>query len=293
MKLTNKNDLPAPLVATVAHFARPRDRSEIGDFSVTELIGPARQHQLALTHYDELQEDVSANVYALLGHGLHDLMERHAGSDLIVEKRLHASLTPTRGGAAKKISGKFDLIDDRKTLVDYKVSSIWEAKNGLKQDRIDQLNCYDYLCHLNGINIRKAEVTMIFRDWSKMAVMRESDYPKSQVQTFNVPLWTHDEQHAFIRDRIQVHVDAQLNLPECTDDERWTRPTVFAVDRTDRKRAIKILDTREGALKYIDSIKKDREAHFITERTGESIRCDNYCIVAEFCKQYLKQGEFE
>jgi len=297
MKLTNNLYFPEPVAAAVRHYLQPRDRQDVGAFSVTELIGPPRIKVLRDSYDDQLMEDISSGVYALFGHGVHDLMLRHAGSDLIVEKRLHAKvalegLDPAQPNpGAYHISGQFDLIDQRKTLVDYKVSSIWEAKDGLKVERIEQMNLYDYLCHLNGIQIHHAEVTMIFRDWSKMAVTRDANYPPRQIQTFPVPLWTHEEQESFLQKRLQTHVNAVTSLPECTPDERWTRPTVYAVMKEGRKSAVKLFPTNSEANDYIKSIKKDRDAHYVLERPGEDIRCGNYCPVSEFCTQYLEKAD--
>jgi hypothetical protein len=296
MKITNHLGMPDPLAAAVTYFSQRRDRSEIGDFSVTELLGPPQQHQLQLKHYDEIEEDVSDSVYALFGHGIHHLMEIHSPSDVLVEKRLSVKIG-LPGSPSVKISGKFDLVDNQKTIVDYKVSSVWEALNGLKEERTQQLNCYDYLCYQNSIDIHHASVVMIFRDWSKMNVSRDSGHPKRQVQIFPVTLWTREEQHNFLLKRIALHLEARAaaengqDIVECTKTERWAKPTLYAVSRKDRQKAVKLCESQEDADAYIKAIKKDREKHYVETRLGADTRCINYCRVNQFCPQFLKNEE--
>ncbi|MGY9013690.1 MAG: hypothetical protein ACKVG9_00075 [Rhodospirillales bacterium] len=296
MKITNNLGMPDPLAAAVTYFSQPRDRSDIGDFSITELLGPPQQHQLVLKHYDEIEEDVSDSVYALFGHGIHQLMELHSPSDVLVEKRLSVKMALPEMPAVK-ISGKFDLVDNQKTIVDYKVSSIWEAVNGLKEERTQQLNCYDYLCYQNGIDVHQASVVMIFRDWSKMNVSREASHPKRQVQIFPVTLWTREEQENFLLKRIRLHLEARTaaasnqDMAECTPAERWARPTLYAVSRKDRQKAVRLCDSQEDAKAYIQTIKKDRDKHYIETRQGVDTRCVNYCKVNQFCPQFLKNEQ--
>jgi hypothetical protein len=87
-----------------------------------------------------------------------------------------------------------------------------------------------------------------------------------------------------------MHQEAE-NTPSdkllpCTPEERWERPTRYALMKKGRKRAIKLYDTEEDA----NGAVKEKD-HYVEYRKGESVRCENYCPVKEFCNQYKEMGE--
>ena len=89
MKLTNKLNLPQPLVDAVKNDSYTK--GEKADVSVTQLIGPMQQIFLKRKHWDELEEDVSDLIWALLGQTMHTILER-ADISAIKEKRLYLNV---------------------------------------------------------------------------------------------------------------------------------------------------------------------------------------------------------
>ena len=86
-------------------------------------------------------------------------------------------------------------------------------------------------------------------------------------------------------------------LPLCSDDERWKKKDSWAVRKKAQKRALRVLDTEEEAIKYMEWHKNTDSAYMpkytggyeIDFRQGEYNRCKgNYCSVADFCQQYNK-----
>lgn len=280
MKYTNTAGLPEPLFRAVTND--PYSSGDC-DYSTTTLIKPARIVALERRHAAELTEDASERIWSLIGQIGHLILERSASKEL-AEKRFFA----TRMG--RKIGGQIDLWNNE-ALLDYKLTSIWAAKDGVKPEWEQQMNINALLCRENGVTVRAAQIVAIYRDWSVGAARRDSDYPRSQVQVLSVPIWTAERQEAFIAGRLSAHIAAQNGtLPECTPLERWARPEVWAVMKEGNKRAIRLYDTEiEATVKAAPDPKL-----YVEHRPGVQTRCEDYCAVSQFCdwwKQYHKKAK--
>lgn len=269
MKITNRSGLPEALVRAVENDPYSRGDS---DYSVTQLLKPARMVALERIHKDELEEDVSDRIWALMGQLGHLVLER-AGEGM-VEKRLFA----TRNGL--RISGQLDLVENQTKSTDYKFTTAWSAKNGPKPEWIQQLNLGRWLAQENGIQIQQLEIVAIYRDWSKLEAMRSADYPQQQVQAFRLPIWSWKDTEDFLDARLAAHEAARKQLPDCTAEERWEKPTVYAVMKEGRKSAVKLHDHEEQARLHSEQLGK---GHTVATRPGQSTRCEAYCSVSRFC----------
>lgn len=277
MKITNKANLPAALVKAVQNDGYTKGGA---DYSTTELGVPSRIVALKKKHADELTEDVSDLIYALMGKLGHAILEQ-AGSTTYVEKRLfHAMPDGT------VISGCLDIVDGD-VIEDWKFTSTFTAKNGVKFDWISQASVNRFLCEKNGIPIRAARYIAIYRDWSLPKTFRERDYPKQQVQAFDVPLWSLEDTEKWIVGRIQSHRDAEKVLPMCTPEERWEKNAGVAVMKKGRKTAVKLFPDSGSAQAFIAQQEKPSEL-FVENRPGMNMRCQFYCPVAQFCDFYLQ-----
>jgi hypothetical protein len=200
----------------------------------------------------------------------------------LVEKRFKARRL------GKLIGGQIDLFAND-TLIDYKITSIWAAKDGVKPEWEQQANINALLCRENGITVKAAQIIAIYRDWSVGAARREADYPKSQVQVFQVPLWLPERQEQFVLSRLSAHIAAAVegHLPDCTPLERWARPEVWAVMKEGNKRAIKLYNSMDSAMDLCVTSPK----FYVEHRPGVQTRCLDYCSVSEHCdwwKAYRK-----
>jgi len=272
--ITNHAGLPLPLVEAVR---RDPYSSNGSDITVTTLLKPARAVALERAHKDEITEDAADRLWSLIGQIGHLILERSGG--MSTELRLFSQV---RGW---KVSGQMDLLMGS-ILTDYKLTSVWSCKDGLKPEWEQQMNALRWLASKNEVAIEKAQIVAIYRDWSKLEVKRSADYPRHQVQVFDVPLWTLEHAQEWIEDRVQVHQAAQSalekNLPECTPDERWEKPEKFAVMKAGRERAVKLHATKEAAELHLKRVSDD---HFWERREGEQVRCASYCAGRPFCTQ--------
>lgn len=272
MKLSNKLGLPAPLVAAIAN-----DNYDGGgsDYSTTGLLKPPRIAQLSKLHQGDLLEDVSDRIWALFGQIVHTIIERAATNEL-VEKRLFMTIS------GKTVSGQIDLYQGD-TLWDWKTTSIYSGKDGAKAEWIQQGNINRLLCSENGIPVNKIQYVALYRDWSKMACERKEEYPESQVEIFNLPLWPLEKTRAFVEQRIAMHEAAKVELPLCSEEDRWAKPEKWAVMKKGGKRAMKLYDTEEQASTGLVNLGKPGH---IEHRPGENTRCLYYCGCSKFCSQF-------
>ena len=276
MTITNKYGLPEPLVRAVTWSDRDREGC---DYTITELLRPARMVALERLHKDEITEDASDRLWMLLGSAGHSVLERSAHKG-IVEERAIVDITVDE--KVFKIGGKLDYGVNDKTLFDYKFTSVWAAKEGPRDEWIQQLNMYRWLAVAYGVMFDKLQIVAIFRDWSKSKASREQDYPQSQVKVMDLPVWTMGDTGKFIIDSIRAHESAKTTLPQCTPEETWEKPEVWAVKKVGAVRAIKLCATQDEAEKRIGNY-----ADLVAERRpAERPRCENYCRCAPFCEQW-------
>lgn len=280
MQITNNSNLPEPLVRAVTRHPRESVPNRI---SVSELIQPAQIRALAKMHEASLTEDAGDRIWALLGTLLHGVLERNAKGmkDTISEEALEADFL------GWTVVGHYDLSEmvlDGELLTDWKLTSVWSMKDGVKKEWEQQLNCYAELIRRAGRHVDQLQIVAIGRDWSKNKAKFDSTYPQQQVKVMAVPLWTQEETAEFVEDRVRLHQEAANGAwPDCTDDERWARPTQWALMKKTQKKAIKLHGTKESAHEHLLSMIQG--AYEVVERPGENVRCNSYCSVASYCQQ--------
>jgi len=83
---------------------------------------------------------------------------------------------------------------------------------------------------------------------------------------------------------------AMMEIPICTDEERFAQPTKWAVMKEGQKKAVKLFDNKADAEGYLwaqtDTIARKLS---VTERKGGYQRCLWYCNVAKFCPHVKKE----
>lgn len=266
MNLTNKAGLPDALVRAVSNDSYSRGDSDI---STTQLIDSPLIRQLRIAHANEITEDVSDRIWALLGQSVHTILER-ANLGGLVEQRVGWTFE------GRKLSGQFDHLENG-VLTDYKVTSVWSVIYG-KSSWEDQLNVLAYLCSLNSLEVNKLQIVAILRDWQQSKSMDEN-YPKTQVVTVPVALWDVERQDAYIRERLAAHFNPSST---CSDAERWKKEDTWAVMKKGRKSALRVLGSEEEAKAWMQENGGDEIQH----RPGSFNRCESYCSVRPFCPNY-------
>ena len=298
MKFTNASNLPKAIERAVSND--PYDSSG-SDISTTRLIAPPRIRVLEKRNYDLLKEDVADRIFSLLGQSVHHIIERAKTRKELSEKRLFYKDEKITNGWT--LSGAFDLLNREGHLTDFKVTSAWQVVHALKDGKPDwenQLNVLDFLCRKNPnelinyktkIKVKRLSVMAILRDWSLFQTMKSDNYPKKQVAMIPIRRWTEEEQDNYVRERIKIHQNAEKvsKLPLCTATERWRKEDQFAVMKSGRKSALRLLDTKQLALDYLKSQNMvEGVGCSIVERKGEDVRCQHYCKVNQFCDYFMK-----
>ena len=295
MKYTNRPNIPQEIINAVHNDSYSKGKATI---SATGLLQPPRIRLLAQENYEKLTIDVSDEIWKLLGQSVHTILERanENNEDVITEQRMFTVVNDWT------VSGQTDSIDVKSnTLKDYKVTSVWSIVSALKEGKVEweqQLNIYAYLYkQTTGKTIDQLNIIAIARDWNKNQYLRSGgDYPPSPVTVLDIDLWSDEEQEDFIKQRVSIHQEAEVDylindkLPFCTDEERWRRKDTYRVEKKGRKTAVRVLDTQEEADEYVEG-HKDSKLLKVVEAKGECVRCANYCDVAEFCNQYNEESK--
>lgn len=278
MKVTNKHNLPEPLVKAVTWGLKPRT-----GFSVTDLIQPPRVTQLTRRHWDELEVDASERIWVLIGSAIHYVLEKGELPDSFKEKTLKAEINGTT------ITGRPDLWHNR-ILDDYKITSVWSIVFNPKgkRDWHTQLNIYRWLYRMNGLESDELRICAILRDWQQSKT-GDHDYPPIPVVMIDIPIWDDATIESYISERVRLHTEAE-KLPDdklsyCTDEEMWAKPPKYALMHEKNKRAVALFNTSEEAENRLAKIVEGRGYH-IQERPGKRVRCEGYCDISKFCPQY-------
>jgi hypothetical protein len=293
MKITNRTGLPQTLVNVMERDPYTRGGARL---SVTQLIGSPRISILRARHDEKIEMDVVDGIWSMMGRAMHSLAEAGADEAHIAEERLHTSIL------GWTLSGGIDLQilkDGFVKIEDYKVTSAWAVMHD-KPEWVQQQNVYAYLVHkVKGWQVTEVNVIAFIRDWNRMKAKTQEGYPDAPVVRVHLPLWSVEEQQAYIESRIRIHQQAATadqfdeTLPFCTDEERWVKETKYAVMKPGRKTAVRVCDTKEAA----EAIVKDTPGTSIVERPGEATRCADFCSVSMWCDQWLEanlgKGETE
>ena len=289
MKITNKFNVPETLVALATRDYYTKGKS---DYSVTEIISPPRIQRLRRKHFEEIEQDVSDMLWMLLGTALHVVAERSEVLGHTNEERLSAGINGII------LSGAIDLQKDDEdgvTITDYKFTSAWALMND-KPEWEQQQNIYKYLVErVKKKPVKGLKICALIRDWSRRDAQNKSDYPQAPIQVIDIPMWTFDRTEAFIKERVEMHRDSKVSadwgdeLPLCSEEERWVRPTTYAVKKDGRKTAIRVFDTQDEADALLKEM-PEKDKGFIEIRKGEAVRCTgNFCGVSQWCNQYQNE----
>lgn len=264
---TNKYNLPDRVIRQLLLPYQPKEHR----YSATQLIDAPLIRTLMLEKWDDIVYDYSDFLETIVGASVHERQERLATDDEQAEHKIEVVVD------GQMVVGKSDnyengIIRDTKTT---KVGYLKYNKKKLEQ----QLNIYAYLWRQQGKEVTALEGDLYYKNWDwKTPVFKpDMDYPKILYENVKVDLWTLEQQEEFIKDQLEYH-----NLEshsECTDEEKWTTSSTFAVmkrgDLTGR--AKRVVNTYQEAQDYIQYKKlKDVE---IVERKGGNLRCRYFCVL--------------
>lgn len=278
MKITNKYGLPQQFV----DFAQQDYQYKENEYRATTLLRGVRE-TLLLRRYDhEIEVDVSDMVWLLFGTAVHDIMERSREKDTeLKESRVYKQY------GKYLLSGQFDLYcSEKKEISDYKTGSVWKFIFGQFEDWEKQLHIYAVLMEEAGFPVEKGRVNAFLKDHSKAKARREKNYPPLPVGVHKFPITREgiEETDRWIADKFQVIEKCEQlpdnELPLCTPEERWNREGGYAVMKSGRKSALRVLPTRAEAEEWVA---RNGKGEWIEKRVGEDIKCLDYCYAKKFC----------
>jgi len=272
--------------------------------TVTELVNPPLIKHLQIEYWDEIETKASEYLWMLLGKAVHQVFESSGIMKRLREFEIFCKANKNtnrddilfaldrikKSHFAEKpieiiVNGQLirGRIDFRETGIirDFKITSVWSFLGGIKPDWEKQLNIYDFMCAKNGIQINKLLVDAILRDWTKVKMYGNKDYPRMPFISLECPKWSTKEQYDYILSRIAAY---NLEPSECTKEERWEKETTYAVKRPKGKRAIRVFNDVNEANNYIKGHKDSQKEPLEVEvRYGERTRCLHYCPVRTVC----------
>jgi len=280
MQLTNKLRLPDPIVRAISNDNYTKGDA---DFSVTELLNPPQVRRLFKEFGDQVEEDASDRIWSLLGQAVHSIIERASEGDAntLSETTLYTTLN------GHKIKGTFDnLTISNAELGDFKVTTVWKVRDGVAPDDwIAQTNIYRWmLAREKGIAINSMAVFAIFRDWSKREAAKRLEYPQAQAARIDIPLWDLATTEAFVLARLLLHTQSEVQ--PCSDEDIWAKPTKWAAMKKGRASAVKLFDNQAEAADFAKTL----SSGYVEYRPGSATRCESYCAVAPFCKQWANDS---
>ena len=289
MEFTNDQQLPNALhqFLTYSDYNLGGPKFSI---SATKLQDSPQIAQLWREHGRDVVEDSSTRLYSSMGSGIHSRFEAANASNpqVMMEKRyLWEFPHPIEGEDPLILSGQIDAYDfSTNTIADLKTVSAWKIVNKDYSSFETQLNICGYLMRKNGFQVSALQVYALCRDWSR-GRQRENDYPNQPIQVIDIPLWSEEEQLEYITERLEKHFGSGEKV--CTDEQMWAKKGSFAVKEKSKKRALRVLPTKEKAESWIASQGLEgKKSIFIEERPATYMRCDSYCAFGKMgvCKQY-------
>lgn len=283
MKITNKQNLPAPLVALLSRNYYSKGASQ---YSVTELMSPPKIRRLREQYDESMEIDVTKMIASQLGTFMHGKLEAKEVEGYHNEERIFTEVDGV------VISGAIDLqqvVDGGVVIIDYKFVKAWSVKQG-KSDWETQLNIYKWLVEsVKRVPVKGLQICAIIKDYAPYDV--SEGYPEAEAIMIDVPMWDAVKTEAYVRQRLEMHRHARMahdfgeELQPCSDEERWMTETVYATKKDGRKSAIRLFKTIEEATELAE-----KEKGYVEIRKGEPKRCTgDFCGVSKWCSQY--QGE--
>ncbi|GHV37254.1 hypothetical protein AGMMS49546_04450 [Spirochaetia bacterium] len=279
MIITNHLNLPAGLVKAASTERHNAPQC----LSATTLLQGIKQILLTDRHWEQLQDDVADRIWAIWGTAVHSLLESEGENDFTEQEMAYQI-----GGIT--VTGRIDNYNMATgTICDYKTASINKVRFNDFSDWYLQGMIYAWLLTRNKFPVTHCRFIALLKDHSKTEAERDRQYPQNPVYVYEFPVTSAElfKVGSFIRSRVgeyEKYLTAPDDeIPPCSADERWDRPSVFAVKKDGRQKAVKLFDDRDEAETRAAELGK---GHYVEHRKGESVKCEHYCLCAGFCNFY-------
>lgn len=283
MRITNKLGLPQPLVSAVEreHEYTPKR------YSVTSILKGTREATLQRRHDDELEQDVADMVWLVFGLAVHSILENAEEAPTQLKENWVSADLPN----GYTLSGIFDLYDDATgTVTDWKTATVWKVIYDEWDDYRTQTLAYCWILRQIGFNAHRGEIVALLKDHSKTKAEVDPSYPQFPVF---IKSWEFSDEEIdafgeYVIERFKEIERCEAlpddELPLCTPEERWSKPTKWAVKKKGNKKAKKLFDNEGEAIAYAELLEREgKDKYEIEHRPGEDTKCLKYCSVCDFC----------
>lgn len=269
-KVTNKHNIPERIVRMLPVLRRPKPER----MSTTHLIDSPRLRTLLIERFDDIEYDVSDMLSTLIGISVHEYSESKATDEEEVEHKLTFTEDMNGNPLGITLVCKADNYTEP-LIIDTKTKAVGFQKFGIDKEE-KQLNIYGWAQRMKGNKVDGLIADVILRD-HKLRDTVKSDYPPISYLPLPLKLWTFEEQNQYILEQLEYHSSSPY---ECSMEDRWEKPTTYAVKTKNKKRAERVLDSMAEAEKWM----RENRGDHIEVRKGETLRCQNYCPVRSVCR---------
>lgn len=284
--MNNRLNLSRPWL----EYAKQANRqSPEGVYHCTDIIRPVQQAVLLRRHGAHLRPDPADLVWSLVGTGVHLALSRTPVPNMLCEQPFsltlgHATVLCTPDTIVLRPQGA--------QLRDYKAVSVWSLKRN-PEDKIRwewqaQLSVNRFIVEETGLKVTETWIDRLFYDWKAFEAY-EHGYPKAPILETEVTPWDLVSTEQFIVARVE-QIEAALAdptlTPPCAAEERWQRPTQWAVTKPCERRAIRVFDSEREAGDFATTKLAAGKSVVVQKREGADRRCEEYCPVKEFCQQW-------
>jgi len=300
MIYTNNYNLPKGMAKLVTGSARDITKDDSYRVSITKLISPPLSNYLKKKHWNDLTEDVADHIWRITGSAYHYILSKANPENCLVEQKVEVKVKLDTGEEFTVV-GILDFFDKLiKSLEDYKITSVYAIKDGVKSEWEEQLNCYAWLLRKSNLDeeykeIKGLAINAILRDWNRAQLSRcyDGSYPKIPFKRLDVKLWSFEKQEKFVIEKLKlqkliINAKTEEEVPICSAKDRWKKEDTFAVYKNKNKVASRVLNTEKEAQEWIESNKKEGSTYRIEKRDGIDGKCKDYCMLNKFCR-YGKQ----
>ncbi|MDR0442141.1 MAG: DUF2188 domain-containing protein [Treponema sp.] len=281
MTITNKLNLPAGLVKAVS----TERHNAAMCLSATTLLQGVKQIILTDRYWEQLEDDAADRIWAIWGSAVHSLLENEGEHDFTEQEMSYKVGDITVTGRIDNFNMKSNIISD------YKTASVNKIRFNDFSEWYTQGMIYAWLLSKNKFPVNKCRFIALLKDHSKTDAMRDHRYPQNPVYVYEFPVTAGNlfKTGNFIRSKVSEYqkyfLMADDEIPPCSPNERWERPSKYAVMKEGRKNAVKLFDDKKSAEERTAELGK---GHFIEQRSGGSVKCQNYCLCCNFCNYYVK-----
>ena len=162
-------------------------------------------------------------------------------------------------------------------------------KSEMRDSWVRESNIQALILRSNGYEVDSIKCIMIFKDWTRSKAVNMKDYPSKQIEVMSLPVRDNAKVASFVRARASQHMRLQHgDIAECSPSDRWSEADQYVVVRKGKTRVEKRALTYDEAVTWLAM---NRDRYFDAEvktMPGRSRRCESYCPVRDFCKQWEK-----